>query len=93
MLYQLSYLGTQHCSIRCLLSPLPLIKESEVPSLILALACDCDPVTINLLREMSFCLTSGCGKPRPSRVQSVVSSQGSLDSDMQGKCCTKLNFG
>uniref|UniRef100_A0A671X8H5 SZT2 subunit of KICSTOR complex n=1 Tax=Sparus aurata TaxID=8175 RepID=A0A671X8H5_SPAAU len=74
----------EHCSIRCLLSPLPLIKESEVPSLILALACDCDPVTINLLREMSFCLTSGCGKPRPSRVQSVVSSQGSLDSDMQG---------
>uniref|UniRef100_A0A3Q3F4P2 SZT2 subunit of KICSTOR complex n=1 Tax=Labrus bergylta TaxID=56723 RepID=A0A3Q3F4P2_9LABR len=29
-------------------------------------------------------LLSGCGKLRPSRVQSVVSSQGSLDSDMQG---------
>ncbi|KAK7922321.1 hypothetical protein WMY93_009223 [Mugilogobius chulae] len=28
--------------------------------------------------------THGCDRPRPSRVQSVVSSQGSLDSDMQG---------
>ncbi|XP_039985270.1 KICSTOR complex protein SZT2 isoform X9 [Xiphias gladius] len=34
--------------------------------------------------KMSNCLSSGCGKLRPSRVQSVVSSQGSLDSDMQG---------
>uniref|UniRef100_A0A8D3E146 SZT2 subunit of KICSTOR complex n=1 Tax=Scophthalmus maximus TaxID=52904 RepID=A0A8D3E146_SCOMX len=41
-------------------------------------------LTLSLLIEMSNCLSSGCGKLRPSRVQSVVSSQGSLDSDMQG---------
>lgn len=33
--------------------------------------------------------SSGCGKMRPSRVQSVVSSQGSLDSDMQGTFCVQ----
>ena len=43
MLYRLSYQGTQHSPISSLLSPLPLIKKSEGPSLILAVACDCDP--------------------------------------------------
>lgn len=51
------------------------------------------PLTLNLMTEMSKCLFSGCGKLRPSRVQSVVSSQGSMDSDMQGKCCAKMNDG
>lgn len=51
------------------------------------------PLTLNLMTEMSKCLSSGCGKLRPSRVQSVVSSQGSMDSDMQGKCCAKMNDG
>lgn len=37
-------------------------------------------------------LSSGGGKLRPSRVQSVVSSQGSLDSDMQGESCTYTWF-
>uniref|UniRef100_A0A8D3B9F7 SZT2 subunit of KICSTOR complex n=1 Tax=Scophthalmus maximus TaxID=52904 RepID=A0A8D3B9F7_SCOMX len=41
-------------------------------------------VIYTILVKMSNCLSSGCGKLRPSRVQSVVSSQGSLDSDMQG---------
>lgn len=41
------------------------------------------------LTLMSNCLSSVCGKLGPSRVQSVVSSQGSLDSDMQGKCSSK----
>lgn len=35
------------------------------------------------------CLSSVCGKLGPSRVQSVVSSQGSLDSDMQGECSSR----
>uniref|UniRef100_A0A3B5QJK0 SZT2 subunit of KICSTOR complex n=1 Tax=Xiphophorus maculatus TaxID=8083 RepID=A0A3B5QJK0_XIPMA len=34
--------------------------------------------------KMDQILFSGCSRLRPSRVQSVVSSQGSLDSDMQG---------
>lgn len=34
---------------------------------------------------LSYFLLTGGGKLRPSRVQSVVSSQGSMDSDMQGK--------
>lgn len=34
---------------------------------------------------LSHRLLTGGGKLRPSRVQSVVSSQGSMDSDMQGK--------
>ncbi|XP_029004504.1 KICSTOR complex protein SZT2 isoform X3 [Betta splendens] len=36
------------------------------------------------LAESSQSVFHSCGKLRPSRVQSVVSSQGSLDSDMQG---------
>ncbi|XP_036969602.1 KICSTOR complex protein SZT2 isoform X3 [Acanthopagrus latus] len=36
------------------------------------------------LAESLQSASHSCGKPRPSRVQSVVSSQGSLDSDMQG---------
>uniref|UniRef100_A0A672N7A4 SZT2 subunit of KICSTOR complex n=1 Tax=Sinocyclocheilus grahami TaxID=75366 RepID=A0A672N7A4_SINGR len=37
-----------------------------------------------ILSGFEFLLLSGSGKLRPSRVQSVVSSQGSLDSDMLG---------
>ncbi|XP_070687668.1 KICSTOR complex protein SZT2 [Pempheris klunzingeri] len=36
------------------------------------------------LAESTHSASHSCGKLRPSRVQSVVSSQGSLDSDMQG---------
>nr|XP_043900372.1 KICSTOR complex protein SZT2 isoform X3 [Solea senegalensis] len=36
------------------------------------------------LAESTQSASHSCGKLRPSRVQSVVSSQGSLDSDMQG---------
>ncbi|XP_075935279.1 KICSTOR complex protein SZT2 isoform X5 [Anarhichas minor] len=41
------------------------------------------PSSISLAESMQSASHS-CGKLRPSRVQSVVSSQGSLDSDMQG---------
>ncbi|XP_026179162.1 KICSTOR complex protein SZT2 isoform X4 [Mastacembelus armatus] len=41
------------------------------------------PSSVSLAESMQSASHS-CGKLRPSRVQSVVSSQGSLDSDMQG---------
>ncbi|XP_054479500.1 KICSTOR complex protein SZT2 [Anoplopoma fimbria] len=41
------------------------------------------PSSVSLAESMQLASHS-CGKLRPSRVQSVVSSQGSLDSDMQG---------
>ncbi|XP_037624889.1 KICSTOR complex protein SZT2 isoform X2 [Sebastes umbrosus] len=41
------------------------------------------PSSVSLAESMQSASHS-CGKVRPSRVQSVVSSQGSLDSDMQG---------
>ncbi|XP_062252253.1 KICSTOR complex protein SZT2 isoform X5 [Platichthys flesus] len=41
------------------------------------------PSGVNLAESMQSASHS-CGKLRPSRVQSVVSSQGSMDSDMQG---------
>ncbi|KAM7388831.1 hypothetical protein PAMP_024978 [Pampus punctatissimus] len=41
------------------------------------------PSSVSLAESMQSA-THSCGKLRPSRVQSVVSSQGSLDSDMQG---------
>ncbi|XP_056893432.1 KICSTOR complex protein SZT2 isoform X1 [Takifugu flavidus] len=41
------------------------------------------PVSASLA-ESTQSASHSCGKLRPSRVQSVVSSQGSLDSDMQG---------
>uniref|UniRef100_A0A673A013 SZT2 subunit of KICSTOR complex n=1 Tax=Sphaeramia orbicularis TaxID=375764 RepID=A0A673A013_9TELE len=51
---------------------------------ILPLICDCDHVEAYCPDRKPNGLPSGCSKLRPSRVQSVVSSQGSLDSDMQG---------
>ncbi|XP_074524267.1 KICSTOR complex protein SZT2 isoform X2 [Halichoeres trimaculatus] len=41
------------------------------------------PSSVSLAESMQS-TSHSCGKLRPSRVQSVVSSQGSLDSDMQG---------
>ncbi|KAF7647782.1 hypothetical protein LDENG_00166940 [Lucifuga dentata] len=41
------------------------------------------PSAVSLSESMQS-VSHSCGKLRPSRVQSVVSSQGSLDSDMQG---------
>lgn len=48
--------------------------------------------TLVVLVEIKHVFPSpGCGKLRPSRVQSVVSSQGSLDSDMQGEFCVQMH--
>nr|XP_057930082.1 KICSTOR complex protein SZT2 isoform X1 [Doryrhamphus excisus] len=41
------------------------------------------PSSVSLAESVQS-VSHNCGKTRPSRVQSVVSSQGSLDSDMQG---------
>uniref|UniRef100_A0A3B5B4W1 SZT2 subunit of KICSTOR complex n=1 Tax=Stegastes partitus TaxID=144197 RepID=A0A3B5B4W1_9TELE len=50
-----------------------------------ALICGCDHADIESSDiHKNETVSSGCSKLRPSRVQSVVSSQGSLDSDMQG---------
>ncbi|MEQ2257383.1 hypothetical protein ILYODFUR_034296, partial [Ilyodon furcidens] len=44
------------------------------------------------LTESVQSASHSCSRLRPSRVQSVVSSQGSLDSDMQGKFLQHLNY-
>uniref|UniRef100_A0A673A1Y6 SZT2 subunit of KICSTOR complex n=1 Tax=Sphaeramia orbicularis TaxID=375764 RepID=A0A673A1Y6_9TELE len=58
--------------------------RTRVFTLFQPLICDCDHVEAYCPDRKPNGLPSGCSKLRPSRVQSVVSSQGSLDSDMQG---------